>query len=58
MSTVATDEVLGPLASRRHQMFPRLTDVDIARIKRFGTVRRYARGERLFAAGEPAPGMS
>jgi len=57
MSTVATDEVLGPLASRRHQMFPRLTDVDIARIKRFGTVRRYARGERLFAAGEPAPGM-
>ena len=57
MATVATDEVLGSLASRRDQMFPRLPDADIARIRRFGTLRRYARGERLFAAGEPAPGM-
>ena len=45
--------------SRAHaiQMFPQLTDADIARISRFGTLRRYARGERLFAAGEPGPGM-
>jgi thioredoxin reductase (NADPH) len=57
MATIVTDEYLGTLASRRHQMFPRLSDADLARIKRFGTLRRYARGERLFAAGEPAPGM-
>ena len=38
-------------------MFPQLTDADIARIRRFGTLRRFARGERLFAAGEPRPGM-
>jgi len=38
-------------------MFPDLTDADIARIARFGTLRRYSRGERLFAAGEPGPGM-
>ena len=47
----------GSLAGRSEQMFPRLTDVEIARIGRFGTRRRYARGERLFAAGEPTPGM-
>jgi thioredoxin reductase (NADPH) len=38
-------------------MFPRLSDADIARIRRFGTLRYFARGERLFAAGEPRLGM-
>jgi thioredoxin reductase (NADPH) len=38
-------------------MFPVLTEPEIARIGRFGTVRRYQRGDRLFAAGEPGPGM-
>jgi thioredoxin reductase (NADPH) len=45
------------LASRRHQMFPVLTEAEIARIRRFGGVRRYERGARLFAAGQPSPGM-
>ena len=45
------------VATRRDQMFPALSDAEIARIRRFGTVRRYQRGERLFAAGEPGPGM-
>src|SRR6202171_2442978 len=45
------------VATRRDQMFPALTDAEMARIRRFGTVRRYQRGERLFAAGEPGPGM-
>jgi len=45
------------LAKRLYQAFPVLTDAEIARIQRFGTVRRYVRGERLFAAGEPGPGM-
>ncbi len=44
-------------ASRHHQMFPVLTEPEIARIRRFGQVRRYERGARLFAAGEPGPGM-
>ena len=38
-------------------MFPVLTEPEIARISRFGAVRRYERGARLFAAGEPGPGM-
>jgi thioredoxin reductase (NADPH) len=57
----ATDSKLIPLpsslAGRADQMFPQLTDAEIERISRFGTLRRYARGEQLFAAGEPAPGM-
>ncbi|MFO1302123.1 MAG: FAD-dependent oxidoreductase [Burkholderiales bacterium] len=38
-------------------MFPRLTQREIARVMRFGAARHYARGDRLLAAGEPAPGM-
>ena len=58
MNTAGWSENLpAAVAGRRDQMFPQLTDADIARIRRFGEVRRYARGERLFAAGEPAAGM-
>ena len=54
---MAVDVVSGTLASRQHQMFPPLTGAEIARIRRFGALRRYARGERLAAAGERGPGM-
>lgn len=45
------------VSTREHQAFPTLTEREISRILRFGTIRRYAKGERLFAAGGPAPGM-
>jgi thioredoxin reductase (NADPH) len=51
------DDARSEVPTRRHQMFPALTDAEIARIKRFGTVRRYSRGTQLFAAGAPGPGM-
>jgi thioredoxin reductase (NADPH) len=51
------DEAPSELLSRRHQMFPLLSDAEIERIRRFGSVRHYRRGERLFTAGEPGPGM-
>jgi len=57
MSNLSLADIPPALASRRDQMFPVLTDAEIARIKRFGTRRAYSRGERLFAAGEPSPGM-
>ena len=38
-------------------MFPTLTEAEIVRVSQFGSVRRYSQGERLFAAGEPGPGM-
>jgi thioredoxin reductase (NADPH) len=50
-------ELPSSLAGRRDQMFPQLSDAEIARIRPFGTLRHYAGGETLFAAGEPAPGM-
>ena len=53
---MADDAPSEPLA-RRHQMFPALTDAEIARIRRFGTVRHYRRGDKLFVAGQPGPGM-
>ena len=57
-SNLAEGVVLpGTLASRREQLFPQLTDAEIVRISRFGTLRRFARGDRLLTAGEPAPGM-
>ena len=54
---MASDAPTVIVTTRRHQMFPVLTESEIARISRFGNVRRYERGARLFAAGEPGPGM-
>jgi thioredoxin reductase (NADPH) len=45
------------LEARRAQMFPVLTAEEIARMRRFGTVRHYADGERLYETGKPSPGM-
>ena len=45
MNTAGWSENLpAALAGRRDQAFPQLTDADIARIRRFGEVRRYERG--------------
>ena len=44
-------------ANRRHQMFPLLSPQEIDRIRRFGKVLHYQRGDRLFADGQPGPGM-
>src|ERR1700759_2081180 len=45
------------LGSRYDQTFPVLTAAEIDRMRRFGTLRNYADGEKLFETGEPAPGM-
>ncbi len=42
---------------RHEQTFPTLTPQEIARIRRFGDVRSYRDGERLFETGKPGPGM-
>src|SRR5499427_8023102 len=52
-----TDDAPSELLSRRHQMFPLLSNADIARIRRFGSVQRFSAGELLFAAGQASPGM-
>jgi thioredoxin reductase (NADPH) len=42
---------------RLEQTFPTLTALEIARMRRFGEVRSYKHGERLFETGKPGPGM-
>jgi thioredoxin reductase (NADPH) len=43
--------------TRREQMFPVLSDADIARLKRFGEPRRYAKGTLAVRAGEKTEGL-
>ena len=48
---------MATIDSRREQMFPRLTPAEIERIRRLGTIQRYAKGALLFKTGEVCPGM-
>ena len=48
---------MSTIDTRREQMFPKLEPREIDRLRRFGTVRRYAPGEALFVTGEIVPGM-
>ena len=41
---------------RHEQTFPALTPQEIARMRRFGEVRNYKHGEKLFETGKPGPG--
>jgi thioredoxin reductase (NADPH) len=45
------------IASRVHQIFPDLSDADLERIRRFGVLKTFPPGARLFAVGESVPGM-
>lgn len=51
------DDAPTELLSRRHQMFPVLTDAELERMHRFGTRQTHPGGARLTTAGEAAPGM-
>ena len=42
---------------RHEQTFPDLTAPEIARMRRFGEVRSFRHGEKLFETGKPGPGM-
>src|ERR1700680_1624113 len=58
--TVNNTDGRAPLAAafpRQEQTFPTLTPQEIARMRRFGEVRHYKNGERLFETGKPGPGM-
>ena len=45
------------LHPRHEQAFPTLTPKEIERMRRFGEIRNYAHGEKLFETGKPGPGM-
>ena len=42
---------------RRDQAFPTLTPAEISRLRRFGTLSRFAEGDLLIRSGEIAPGI-
>src|ERR1700761_909978 len=42
---------------RYQETFPELTAQEIARLRRYGSVRKYSDGEKLFEAGKISPGM-
>src|ERR1700709_2491824 len=50
----ATTPALFP---RHEQTFPDLTAPEIARLRRFGEVRGFRHGDKLFETGKPGPGM-
>ena len=56
MST-ANSANLPDRADRRPQMFPVLSEPEIARMGRFGRILHFDAGAQLFAAGKPGPGM-
>jgi thioredoxin reductase (NADPH) len=46
------------IATRGAQMFPTLTDAEVARLRRFGTPHHYAKGEMLARVGERGHGLT
>ncbi len=54
---VDADAPYSLLESRRHQMFPTLTQVEIERICRFGSIKTWRAGELLFRTGDTGRGM-
>jgi thioredoxin reductase (NADPH) len=42
---------------RRDQMYPAFDPTEIERVRKFGKVRSFAGGERLWTAGQVAPGL-
>jgi thioredoxin reductase (NADPH) len=52
-----TDSDAVGFTSRREQSFPVLTEAELARVGQFGTLKHFKRGDYLFTAGRPAPGM-
>jgi thioredoxin reductase (NADPH) len=45
------------IATRGAQMFPRLSDEELARLARFGEPRSYRAGEKVVSVGEVPPGL-
>ncbi len=61
MTAGAATEAVKPasptIEARRAQTFPALEPEEIARVRRFGALRRYAAGERVYETGKPISGL-
>ena len=56
--TIASMQGKSILETRREQVFPILEAAEIERVRRFGTVRRYADGDPLAKVGVVGPGLT
>ncbi len=54
---VVAEAPFSNLSTRRHQMFPVLTNEEITRLRRFGEAQHWNTGDFLFRAGYAGPGM-
>ena len=54
---MADDSVYPARGPRYQETFPALTAQEIDRLRRYGSLRRYSDGEKLFEAGKISPGM-
>ena len=46
------------IAERGAQMFPQLAAAEIERVRRFGQIRHYAKGDALVTTGQPGDGAA
>jgi len=53
----SNDAPFSPLQSRKHQMYPVLTEDEILRVSHFGETKKWPAGALLFETGKPSPGM-
>jgi thioredoxin reductase (NADPH) len=51
------DAAASVIDTRRAQMFPKLTEAELKRLGRFGTLTHYPAGTRIATAGQVAPGL-
>jgi thioredoxin reductase (NADPH) len=51
------DSIFPVLVPRYQETFPELTTQEIDRLRRYGSLRKYSDGEKLFEAGKISPGM-
>ena len=52
-----TTDAPSTMVSRRHQMYPQITELEITRMLRFGTLHRFEAGVHLHTTGVDTPGM-
>ena len=57
MSRPMADPVFAAQLPRYQETFPELTAQEIDRLRRYGSLRKYSDGEKLFEAGKISPGM-
>src|SRR5829696_5203628 len=53
-----SDPTSSIIDTRRHQMFPTLAPAEVERMRRFGEVRSFAKGEALAKVGQAGLGMT